>query len=182
MGNTLICGNMFAGKTTMALNHKKDSENLYIISGGAIKDILTHDNSISFETIHWIPIVSEGEKLVDTITRYKKSNTNFNENFTIIIDEIHLMDIKSYLYGYNLKNDIIFVGLIRSATNKRYSNTEYLKSLCNEVIEIYPNCSKCSDIGTHVLQINHTKQDILIGGKEFYIPVCKDHYQYLSNL
>ena len=174
----LIIGPMFSGKSTEIIKRvrllKLINKKILIlkpkVDNRYIEDKITSHN---YESVDCIVLPSLNDLTVD-ITNYD----------TIIIDEAQFFnDLKetviNWLENYNI--DIIITGL----------DGDFEKNSIGQILELIPHAEKCKKINSLCNMCNdgtegcfsfrkvESKNKILVGGFESYIPVCRKHYKEL---
>jgi len=176
----LIIGPMFSGKSTEIIRRirllKIINKKIIVIKPNI--DNRYHETKITshnFESADCIVLPCLNDLNID-ITNYD----------TIIIDEAQFFnDLKSvvinWLENYNI--DIIITGL----------DGDFEKNPIGQILELIPHAEKCKKINSLCNLCNdgtegcfsfrkvESKNKILVGGVESYIPVCRKHYNELKN-
>ena len=175
----LIIGPMFSGKSTEIIRRirllKIIKKKIIVIKPEI--DNRYYENKITshnYESVDCIVLPSLNDLTVD-ITNYD----------TIIIDEAQFFnDLKetviNWLENYNI--DIIITGL----------DGDFEKNSIGQILELIPHAEKCKKINSLCNMCNdgtegcfsfrkvESKNKILVGGFESYIPVCRKHYKELQ--
>jgi len=175
----LIIGPMFSGKSTEIIRRIRL---LKIIN----KKIIVIKPNID-NRYHETKIISHNFESADCIVLSCLNDLNIDiTNYdTIIIDEAQFFnDLKSvvikWLENYNI--DIIITGL----------DGDFEKNPIGQILELIPHAEKCQKINSLCNLCNdgtegcfsfrkvESKNKILVGGVESYIPVCRKHYNKLT--
>jgi len=174
----IIFGPMFSGKTSeiirrIIIYHEMALKVLYINS---LSDDRS-DNAFSTHnsTIGRIPFESiKVEKLADCdVTGYD----------VIAIDESQLFsDLKEVVIHWceTLKKIVIVAGLNGDFQRKPFGQINSLIPYSDNIIKLTPFCMSCKREKNTIKQAIFTKrtvnnsETVLIGGKDLYIPVCRE--------
>ena len=184
MSLTIILGPMFAGKSTMLINKINNlidknigenniylinhiSDNRYCKNGGF--SIATHDG---------IYVKSHGcDKLYELIQILENPLISH-----IVIDEAHFYEdlfevvVKLLSQGKN----IIIAGLSGDYMLKPFTKSRFLELIpyCTEIIKLFARCEKCEKDAHYTKKVTNVElsDQIKVGGKETFIPVCTEHY------
>jgi len=176
----LIIGPMFSGKSTEIIRRirllKIINKKIIVIKPNI--DNRYHQTKITshnFESADCIVLSSLGDLNID-ITNYD----------TIIIDEAQFFnDLKSVVINWieNYNIDVIITGL----------DGDFEKNPIGQILELIPHAEKCRKINSLCNLCNdgtegcfsfrkvESKNKILVGGVESYIPVCRRHYNEMNN-
>lgn len=175
----LIIAPMYAGKTTeiirrLTIFHEMDMKVVYINS---IKDSRTKDdNSFSTHnpTIKSIPFDSLKSETLNTI--------NVSKYEVIGLDEASFFrDLKEIVLKWveKEKKIVIVAGLNGDYQRKPFGQLLDLVPFCDNITKLTPFCLSCKKEKNEIRNALFTKrivssaEKILIGDKEFYIPVCR---------
>jgi thymidine kinase len=103
----------------------------------------------------------------------------------IIIDEAQFFpDIVEFVLWLveDLQKDVIVVGLDGDANRKPFGRLLELVPIADRITKLKSFCSVCLD-GTEALFTfckSQKNEQILVGGSELYMPLCRKHYIELS--
>jgi thymidine kinase len=182
-GINIILAPMYAGKTTEILRrlmiyHEMGMKVLYINSG---KDTRSGDVFSSHNcTIGNIPF--------DAIKLERLANLSEQAEFqhdVIAVDEAGLFpDLKEHVMKWVEVYDkiVIVAGLNGDFKRDPFGQVNELIPLCDSIIKLTPFCINCKKnygivkAGLFTRRIVQSDETILIGGKDSYIPVCRDCY------
>ena len=185
MSLTIIMGPMFAGKSTMLINKintlladenigenniylvNHTSDNRYCEQGGF--SIVSHDG---------YSVKSHGCNNLGEIL----PNLEGNSITHIIIDEAHfyedLFDVVVKLLSQG--KNIIVAGLSGDYMLKPFTKSRFLELIpyCTEIVKLSARCEICDKSAhyTKMITSNTPTDQIKVGGKETFIPVCPEHY------
>lgn len=177
---TLILGCMFAGKSSELIRqirrYKSIGLNVFII-----KHIIDDRYNASCITSH------DQEKIESVNVRYLEHIwDNYMDEYkkadVVIIEEAqffeHIIDFvlkTSEVYG----KDVIVAGLDGNFKRKPFINGELLEliPLAENVYKLHGFCQICHNKASFTKSImKNTDNEVVVGGKECYIPVCRKHY------
>lgn len=172
---TVICGPMFAGKTTLLLDlFEKEERNKMLVKPRLDQrysktEVVTHD----------------GKKIESVIVNTKENLQKLTDKpCSIFIDEIHFLGPCDYEILSLLKggNDVTVAGLDLGSDGHLMPQMEGLMGLADNVIKKTARCVVCNSPANRTLR--RFKDDrplhLLVGGIEKYAPLCLDHFdEYL---
>lgn len=176
----LIIGPMFSGKSTELIRKIRQLKVIGksvlvvkpVIDSRYISNKLT---SHSFETADCIVIDKLGEVSNDEIIKYD----------TVIIDEGQFFpDLKEYVLKWISENslNIIVGGLDGDFKRNPIGQILDLIPYSDKCIKLNALCTICKD-GTEApftFRKVESEDTVLVGGSEYYIPVCRHHYESLK--
>ena len=173
----LIIGPMFSGKSTEII---KRVRLLKLINKKILIVKPTIDNRYIEGKITSHNFESVDCKIVNKLNEIDESEINNID--TLIIDEGQFFDdlyitVSNWINTYPI--NIIVAGLDGDFQQKPIGQILNLIPLSNKCIKLNSVCNICKD-GTEApftLRIIESKETILIGGTESYIPVCRRHYR-----
>ncbi len=173
----LIIGPMFSGKSTELIRRirllKTINKKVLVIKPD-IDNRYTKDNKIvshNFESCECISVSTLSELSLEYVNDYD----------TIVIDEGQFIpDLKKcVVYWLNNSNLNIIIGSLDGDSNKNpIGEVLELIPYANECHKYSSLCTICND-GTKApftKRLVKSGEQILVGGKESYIPVCSKHY------
>lgn len=177
----IIIGPMFSGKSTeiirkIRLLQKIDKKILVVkplIDNRYISDkIISHN----YESVDCI--------LVNNL--FEINDNIISEHDTVVIDEGQffqdlVITISKWLNTFNI--NIIVAGLDGDFQCKPIGQILNLIPLSNKCIKLNSLCNICKD-GTEApfsFRLDQSKETILVGGSDKYMPLCRKHYNALSN-
>lgn len=174
----VITGPMFSGKTTMLIKRvgelKKDKK--VKVFKPRIDDryrenaMCSHDN-VSVEAINT-------ENMEDI-------NKNAKDADVVVIDEFHFFPSSLINYFKKWKKEgkhVIAAGLNTNYKGEEMMFTDLkkgfndLKEIADEMIYLTSKCYICGEKADMQLRTVDSKELQLVGGKEAYQPVCKNHH------
>jgi len=178
MSLTLICGPMFSGKTNYLINVITTSDIIPIL---AINHSL--DNRYSHEDLHShngnkCPCIKTNDLLsITKLPEYKQAQV-------IIIDECNFFShlVPAVLHMVEKDHKKVFAAKLNS-TFERTPFGEFHNLFCvaDDIVFLKGTCADCQD-GTPsifsklIIDEPHQPDDIIVGGKEKYKPVCRKHF------
>lgn len=178
----IIIGPMFSGKSTelirrIRLLQKIDKKIIVvkpIIDNRYISDKITSHN---YESVDCIVI----NNLADIDQSVIKTHD------TIVIDEGQFFDdlvetVKFWLKSFNI--NIIVAGLDGDFQQNPIGKILNLIPLSNKCIKLNSLCTMCKD-GTEApfsFRLCQSKEAVLVGGSDKYMPLCRSHYNQYSQV
>ena len=176
----IIIGPMFSGKSTeiirrIRLLQKIDKKIIVvkpIIDNRYTSDKITSHN---YESVDCVVI----NNLADIDQSIIKTHD------TIVIDEGQFFDdlvdtVEFWLKSFNI--NIIVAGLDGDFQQKPIGKILNLIPLSNKCIKLNSLCNMCKD-GTEApfsFRLVQSKEAVLVGGSDKYMPLCRTHYNQLS--
>ncbi len=176
----IIIGPMFSGKSTEIIRRirllQKIDKKILIIKP-SIDNRYTSDK-----------ITSHNYESVDCVVVNNLSDINdfmIKEHDTVVIDEGQFFDdlvetVDNWLNTYKI--NIIVAGLDGDFQQKPIGKILNLIPLSNKCVKLNSLCNICKD-GTKApfsFRIVQSKEAVLVGGSDSYIPLCRTHYNLLS--
>jgi thymidine kinase len=177
----LVIGPMFSGKSTEIIKRVRllkiiNKKFLILkpkIDNRYIEGKITSHN---FESVDC--------KIINNLNEI--SDSEINKLDTLIIDEGQFFtdlfeNVSKWLNNYSI--NIIVAGLDGDFQQKPIGQILNLIPLANKCIKFNSVCNICKDGTEGPFTYRHIKSNetILIGGLDTYIPVCRKHYNILSN-
>jgi len=178
----MFIGPMFSGKTTevirrIRLLQKIDKKIIVVkplIDNRYISDKITSHN---YESVDCIVI----NNLADIDQSVIKTHD------TIVIDEGQFFDdlvetVKFWLKSFNI--NIIVAGLDGDFQQNPIGKILNLIPLSNKCIKLNSLCTMCKD-GTEApfsFRLCQSKEAVLVGGSDMYMPLCRAHYNQHSQV
>jgi thymidine kinase len=183
----MILGPMFSGKTTKLLEmidmlNKKEVK--YIVVKPTIDDRYTNNNN-NFIVSHNFKkkecIVTKN--LDNVIEEIKKNQNNINPIKYVLIDEAQFFNGLYNFCIYCLETiniNVIVTGLDGDFLRKPMGEILNLLPIANTITKLSAKCNhlNCSDPAIFSHRIVSDKNQVLIGGNDKYIPLCRIHYTY----
>jgi thymidine kinase len=193
---TIIFGPMFSGKTTrlvqeltrvvdvlehrcLLINHVFDTRN---------KEIGVSSHASSFRGV---------SKLIDVHQTDKLEKVNIDEYNIIGVDEAQFFEDLEVVKGWVKKGkNVIVSGLITDAFMNPFGKLHTLFTFADNVIQCHSICSECIKTHDRVITTDalnsmkaaftykvksNSENQIDIGASDKYIPVCRYHYDMISN-
>lgn len=169
----LYTGCMFSGKTMSMLS----AIDRYIIAKKKCV-IIKHDIDTRYGNQKKIITNNKFQySSCDIIKTKSLQNIDIKKYDVIAISEAQFFDDITFVD--NWANDgkiIICEGLDGDYQRKPFNNIYKLIPLCEKVYKLSAVCIKCKDEAHFTKRINKSNSNILIGGIESYIPVCRKCY------
>lgn len=155
----------YGGKNILAVNHTYDTRSL--------NQIKTH-NGITFPAIKTHQLML----LIDT--------PEYNNSSIIGIDEAQFFnDLRNFVIYVLEKSDkkIIVSGLDSDFKREKFGQLLDIIPLADSIVKLTSICtiklddnSVCGNTAIFTKRLNNSKKQIVIGAKETYIPVCRNHF------
>jgi thymidine kinase len=176
----IIFGPMLASKTTEVIRrlivyHELDMKVLYVNS------VLDTRSDGAFSTHN----ATIGKIPFDTAKVFTLSEVDVEPYDVIAIDESQFFtDLKKCVLAWVEKQNkiVIVAGLNGDFKRQNFGQINDLIPFCDTVTKLAPFCISCKK-GKNVIRtaifskrIVESKEEVLIGGKETYIPVCRECY------
>ncbi|MEM9082422.1 MAG: thymidine kinase [Planctomycetota bacterium] len=170
---TVVCGPMFAGKTTKviellnrhrALNRSIQVAKPHIDTRYHPTDIATHDG----HTYPAVAITSPEELLELTDAQ------------VVALDEAHfyrdgLLDaVRAMLDRGQI---LILAGLDRTSLNEPFAEMAGLLIEADEVIKLAGVCAICGRPAIHTIRLFDSTEDIVVGGEGMFENRCREHLE-----
>ena len=185
MSLELILGPMFAGKSSAILrivNRYKSINRSCCILSHSIDNRYTTDQVITNHDQLSLPCFRFNTLMA---AKNDANNEYLVSSNVIIIDEAQFFpDIVEFVLWLveDLQKDVIVVGLDGDANRKPFGRLLELVPLADRITKLKSFCSVCLD-GTDALFTfckGQKDEQILVGGSELYMPLCRKHYIELS--
>jgi len=172
---TIILGPMFSGKTSFLINvyknNVKNNKNTLVINHAldnryGNKGLTNHNK----ETIGCIKM----EKLSDIyMILNNPKNAQYN---TILINEGQFFkDLYNVIYTLLLSNYNIYVcGLNCDSNMEKFGTILDIIPLADDILKLKSTCKLCSKTASFTKRLIHSKEKIIIGHSNIYIPVCRN--------
>lgn len=181
----MILGPMFSGKTTKLLEiidmlNKKEVK--YIVVKPTIDDRYTNNNN-NFIVSHNLKkkecIVTKN--LDNVIEEIKKNQNNINPIKYVLIDEAQFFNGLYNFCIYCLETiniNVIVTGLDGDFLRKPMGEILNLLPIANTITKLSAKCNhlNCCNPAIFSHRIVSDKNQVLIGGNDKYIPLCRIHY------
>lgn len=173
---TVICGPMFAGKTTKLLSYITNEEDCVVVKPScdgrySQTEVVTHDGKRV--PCYVVEDTEENEILRFTDTKKK-----------VLIDEVQFMSgLILYSIQFLLKNgvDVVVAGLDTNYRDEPFHIMGELMCIADRIIKLTSICIKCGDSATKTYMKDATKPYAFrIGGSELYEPMCPTCYNKYS--
>jgi len=175
----IILGNMFSGKSTelirrfnreKVLNKRIICVNYYLDNRYTNENKMnTHDNnSIDSLKIEKLEYLLEPEVLKNYDSFFIDEGQFFNEIYSIVK---LLVDIHN--------KHVVIAGLDGDSNRNKFGDLISLIPISDTVDKLSAYCNKCNDgtYGPFTKKLNDSNNNVIeIGGKDLYIPVCRNHY------
>jgi len=172
---SIILGCMFSGKSTEIIQryrkYKSQRKNVFLINH--ISDIRYGHNVVITHNKDSVPCLS-----CNTLTDLLTSN-KFKKADIIMIEEAQFFkDLFTFVtISVDKYNKIIVVaGLDGDYKRQAFGDVLKLIPYADEVIKLTTKCKHCNNKAIFTQRIVGNEQQCLVGGKEYYIPVCRKHF------
>ncbi len=176
----IIIGPMFSGKSTEIIRRirllQKIDKKILVVKPGidnrySTNKITSHNyESVECTVVNCLnEISSEKIKLHDTII------IDEGQFFTDLVETVDI-----WLKEFNI--DIIVAGLDGDFQQKPIGNILQLIPLSNKCVKLNSLCNICKD-GTEApfsFRLVKSKEAVLVGGSDKYMPLCRNHYNQLN--
>lgn len=173
----IVLGCMFSGKTSELL---KDYHRLSSIN----KNILVVNHSNDFRSGHDVIKTHDGKSMNCTYVSNALDilvTTKFCNADVILVDEAQFFpDLKEFtikiVEKYN--KHVVLYGLSGDSNREQFGQIIDLIPYADEIRHLKAYCLLCRDMTPAIFtkRISNDVGQILIGGSESYIPVCRKHY------
>jgi thymidine kinase len=178
---TLIIGCMFSGKSSeiIKIYNKYKTEDKHILLINHKTDTRYGQNVMSSHNKTQLPCFTclELAKIVGT--------EMYNKADIIMIDEAQffpdLFDFATNAADIHNK-ELFIAGLDGDYKREPFGDISKLISHCDDIIKLKAYCKHCNKDKNAIFtkRIVDNEQQLLVGGYESYIPVCRKHYTSLS--
>lgn len=175
---TLILGCMFSGKSTelirMIRRYRSIDKKVMVIK---------HSIDRRYDSSH---VTSHDQEKIESIMTTNLENiighSEFKDADVIVIEEAQFFN---KLYDYVLywvdvlKKNVILAGLDGDSNRQPFLDGELLRliPLSDEIVKLTGYCQVCHGEAIFTKRINtDTTDQIVVGSKDIYIPVCRKHY------
>ena len=190
----IILGPMFSGKTTKLLEimDALDREGIkYFAVKPQIDDRYVENNENNYIISHNLKkkeckVSSNLKDVFQEISTNRTINsTRSNSIQYVIIEEGQFFQ---YLYNFcllcleKLKINVIVTGLDGDYQRKPMGEILDLVPIANTVTKLASKCSVCQQEAIFTHRIVNDSDQVLIGGSDKYIPLCRNHYIEKNNL
>lgn len=177
---TVMCGPMFAGKTTeliKRMNHGISIDGKNALAVKTIFDdryseaeIMSHDGkSFSAKSISSADaILSDADNYdlmaFDEVQFFQEPY--FSGNFISLVDELLMKGI-----------DVLAAGLDMNTNGEPFHVTSLLLGMADEVIKMTARCEKCGFSASRTIKKREGGSIIELGGSDVYSPRCRSHWK-----
>jgi len=172
----IYIGSMFAGKSTKLIQCFNDG-----IQNDEHVIVLTHSKEDRY---------SKEELSTHNLDKIQCLKYNSIENFikeqnivlkscnTILIDEAQFFTdlIKCIELVENFGKKVCIFGLDGDFQRQKFGNILDLIPFCDTVEKLHARCNDCNDKAIFSHRIIQEKEQIVIGSKDIYIPLCRNCY------
>lgn len=175
---TLILGCMFSGKSTelIRLIRRYRSIDKKVM---VIKHSIDHRYDSSHVTSHDQEKI---ESIMTTDLATIKDHPEFKDADMIVVEEAQFFkELYDHVLEWvdTLRKNVIIAGLDGDYNRQPFLGGELLKliPICDEIKKLTGFCQKCHSEAIFTKRINtDTTDQIVVGSKDIYIPVCRKHY------
>lgn len=190
----IILGPMFSGKTTKLLEimDALDREGIkYMAVKPHIDDRYTEKNENNYIVSHNLKrkeckLSSNLKEVFQEIKSNKTISSTRSESIQyVIIDEAQFFD---HLYNFcllcleKLKINVIVTGLDGDYQRQPMGEILNLLPIANTITKLASKCHICQAEAIFTHRIVADGEQVLIGGSDKYIPLCRNHYIEKNNL
>lgn len=175
---TIILGCMFSGKSTELIRlirrYRSIDKNVMVIK---------HSIDHRYDSSH---VTSHDQEKIESVMITDLSNVKDRPEFktadVIVVEEAQFFN---ELYNHviywvdTLKKNVIVAGLDGDYNRQPFLNGELLKLIpvCDEIKKLTGYCQICHCEAIFTKRVNtDTTDQIVVGSKDIYIPVCRKHY------
>lgn len=190
----IILGPMFSGKTTKLLEimDTLDSKGIkYMTIKPNIDNRYNDSDKNNFIVSHNL-IKRECNVISDLKTLYQELKDN-NSKYTDELDKIQYVLIDEAQFFNNLYNftllclerlriNVIVTGLDGDFQRKAMGEILNLLPIANKIIKLSSKCEICKEDAIFTHRLVNDSEQVLIGGSDKYIPLCRNHYVEKNNL
>lgn len=165
----VICGPMFAGKTTFLLESVSTCEDEYIVLKHSIDDRYSEGNVVSHDGISKKAIATKSLLDVDC---------GLDPGSHVFIDEGQFFsDLRDGCLRFRKLGYHVTVATLDLAYNRKWFKPVLeLLEITDSMKRIYANCDNCEEQApfTHRKKvIDDDDTFIVVGGSELYVPMCE---------
>ena len=171
----IIIGPMFSGKTSFLIklykNNVKNNKNTLVINH--IFDTRYGDNGMSNHNKETISC-NKMENLKDI---YKILNNPESPKYdSILINEGQFFkDLYNVVYTLLLSNYNIYVcGLNCDSNMEKFGTILDIIPLADDIVKLKSKCKLCQKSASFTKRLINSKEKIIIGHSDIYIPVCRN--------
>jgi thymidine kinase len=170
----VVCGSMFSGKTEELIRRMKRAkfakQSVEIFKPSldtrySEADVVSHDHN----AIHSTPVESSAEIL--------KLSAGYD---VVGIDEAQFLDDGLADVCNRLANNgtrVIVAGLDMDYRGKPFGPIPALCAIADEVVKVHAICVKCGSLAYASHRLVRSNQQVLLGEKTEYEPLCRECYQ-----
>jgi thymidine kinase len=174
----VICGSMFSGKTEELIRRLKRARiaNLRV-------EIFKPAIDVRYDEVQ---IVSHDANAIQStpIDNSQKILLLANEVDVIGIDEAQFFDDQIVHVCQELANRgtrVIVAGLDMDYMGQPFGQMPFLLSIADYITKLHAICVQCGTIASFSYRIGKNDQQILLGEKDEYQPLCRKHYYEKMN-
>jgi thymidine kinase len=179
----VILGPMFSGKTTKLFEiiEKLDKENInYIAVKPQIDDRYTEDEKNNYIISHNLEKkeCKVSNNLKDIFDEIKVNNSDKKIQYVLIDEGQFFKNLYNFtiLCLEKLKINVIVTGLDGDFQRKPMGEILNLLPIANSITKLTSKCSICGLEAIFTHRIVNDSDQVLIGGSDKYIPLCRNHY------
>ncbi|HSR39248.1 MAG TPA: thymidine kinase [Phnomibacter sp.] len=174
----VICGSMFSGKTEELIRRLKRARiaNLRV-------EIFKPAIDVRYDEVQ---IVSHDANAIQStpIDNSQKILLLANDVDVIGIDEAQFFDDQIVHVCQELANRgtrVIVAGLDMDYMGQPFGQMPFLLSIADYITKLHAICVECGTIASFSYRIGKSDQQILLGEKDEYQPLCRKHYYEKMN-
>lgn len=174
-GLYLITGCMFSGKTTLSVDIAKTIDN----KRSPNQQILNIKHSIDDRDDKDVLSTHGGLAYIPTnlISTNKLDDIDFSSYYCIMVNEAQFFDSLDILRGLSRKHLVILEGLDSDFNGDLFGHMTKLIPYCDNIIKLHAVCTSCGSKAYLTARIANNSNQILVGGSESYVAVCKNCHQ-----
>jgi len=171
-------GCMFSGKSTEIIQryrkYKSQNKSVFLINHSS--DIRYGNNVVITHNKVSVPCLS-----CNTLTDLLTSNKFKNADIIMIEEAQFFKDLFTFVTTSVDKYDktVVVAGLDGDYKRQAFGDLLKLISYADDVIKLTAKCNHCNNKAIFTKRIVDNEQQCLVGGKEYYIPVCRKHFLFI---
>lgn len=172
---TLIIGPMFSGKTTFLINlYKNNVKNKkktlvinHVFDNRYGNKGLTNHNNETIECLKLSNLKEIYKILNDPVSpKYESILINEGQFFNDLYNVVYTL----LLYNYN----IYVCGLNCDSNMEKFGTILDLIPLADDILKLKSKCKLCNKPASFTKRLVDSKEKILIGDNDIYIPICRE--------
>ena len=190
MSLSIIIGPMFSGKTwhlirTFHRAREEEGKKVAVLNYAA--DTRYGDNVLSTHNHIQIPCIMTANLCDIWLNPNHANYEEVKKADVILINEAQFFeDLESIVLDMveNYRKEVEICGLDGTYLRTPFGNGAIFKLMpyADHIEKLQGQCSRCPFKSSFTFRLSDEKDDIVIGGADKYIPVCRECYQYLNSL